>query len=249
MEELELLLDLHKGNVRQGPGSRESTRMAYMLAGLGNQNNPKIADIGCGTGVSSLQLAAELDCQITAVDFLKSFLDRLKSNAETAGVSNKIETIEASMDELPFSENQFDVIWSEGAIYNIGFEKGIREWKRFLKPGGFLCISEITWLTDTRPDEIEKYWGSEYPEINTASAKIKQLEENGYILKGYFPLSKECWLENYYIPLENGYDAFLKRHKDNETAAEIIAAEKKEVALYKKYSDYYSYGFYIAQKA
>ena len=37
------------------------------------------------------------------------------------------------MDALPFQEEELDLIWSEGAIYNIGFERGMNEWNKFLK--------------------------------------------------------------------------------------------------------------------
>jgi len=86
------------------------------------------------------------------------------------------------MDNLPFVNEEYDVIWSESAIYNIGFEKGITNWHRYLKVGGLLVVSEITWITDSRPPELQKYWASEYPEIDVASLKIAVLERNGLFL-------------------------------------------------------------------
>ncbi|GAM56739.1 probable transcription regulator [Vibrio ishigakensis] len=48
------------------------------------------------------------------------------------------------MGDLPFEEDSFDVLWSEGAVYNIGFETGIRDWRKYLKSGGTLVVSELT---------------------------------------------------------------------------------------------------------
>ena len=244
----DLLIDLHKGNKRQGPGGDEQTIQALQLAGLPGSSEPlKIADIGCGTGASTLTLAEHLNADITAVDLFQDFLDILNADAKKHGVADKIITLAGSMEELPFDEGSLDVIWAEGAIYNMGFAKGVECFKCFLKPGGILAASEITWLTKERPAEIQQHWDAEYPEIATASDKIGILEDQGFILKGYFPLPEFCWLDNYYTPLENAYDAFLDRHNSDDARA-IIESEKLEVSLYKKYQSYFNYGFYIAQK-
>ena len=111
-----------------------------------------------------------------------------------------------------------------------------------------MCVSEITWITNSRPKEIEEFWNEEYPEIDTASNKIKKLEENGYSPAGYFILSQNSWIDNYYKPMEKRLSAFLVKHNSSEMAKNIVELQKEEIALYKKYKDYYSYGFYIAKK-
>ena len=245
----DLLTDLHRGNKRQGPGGDEQTKKALHLAGLIDSFKPlKIADIGCGTGASTLVLAENLNATITAVDLFQDFLNALSEDADKLSVANKIKTLAVSMEDLPFEESSLDVIWAEGAIYNMGFAKGVEYFKHFLKPGGILAVSEITWLTNERPSEIQQYWDAEYPEIATASDKIKVLEDHGFILKGYFPLPESSWIGNYYTPLENTFDGFIAKY-DSEDARTIVEAEKAEIALYRKHQNYYSYGFYIAQKA
>lgn len=208
----------------------------------------KIADIGCGTGASTMQLARSLNAEITAIDFLPEFIEVLKCNAKNEGLSKKINPLVCSMENLPFDDEEYDVIWSEGAIYNIGFEKGIGDWKRFLKPGGLLVVSEITWITDDRPSEIQKHWETEYSEIDTASSKINILEKNGYSPVAYFFLPEHCWLENYYRPIQNSFAKFIDRNANNESAQAIVEAEKKEISIYENFKKYYSYGIYIARK-
>lgn len=248
MDELSLLIDLHKDAERQGPGCDVETKRALNLCRVNPSEPLKIADIGCGTGASALILARDLNANITAVDFLDEFLDILENRAQKAGLANNITTLHCSMDDLPFEDEEFDILWSEGAIYNIGFEKGIREWKRYLKPGGYLVASEITWLTGTRPAEIQKHWDAEYPEIDVASSKISVLEQNGYTPAGYFVLPEHCWMDNYYNPMQKSFNAFLERNGNSDDAKAVVEAEIREIELYEKYRDYVSYGVYIAQK-
>ena len=248
MDDLQRLVDLHLPAVRQGPGGEPQTKRALELAGIDRSQPLKIADIGCGTGAASILLARELNAQITALDFLPQFLDELESRANNQGVGDCITTLNGSMDTLSFSPEHFDVIWSEGAIYNMGFEAGVSSWKRFLKPGGKLVVSEMTWLTAARPSELQSYWEREYPEIDVASAKFSILEQHGFSPEGYFVLPPHCWLENYYRPMQRRFDRFLEQHDQSEQAKAIVATERCEMALYEKYSDYYSYGVYVAKK-
>ena len=248
MNELQLLIDLHRSQQRQGPGSVTATKLALELTGLNPAIPLKIADIGCGTGASSLLLAKQLNAHITAVDFLPEFLDVLKQRATLAGVSDRITPLACSMDSLPFDKDVYDVIWSEGAIYNIGFENGIQLWRPFLKKHGVLVVSEITWTTNDRPAELQTYWDAQYPEINTASSKLQILENNGYSPIGYFVLAEDCWLENYYDPLVNSFPDFVARHPQDNEALSLIEREKEEIQFYRKYKSCYSYGVYIAKK-
>ena len=248
MTEMELLIDLHRQQARQGPGSDAQTRLMMSLAGLENTAGLQIADIGCGTGASSVLLATELGAEVTAVDFLPEFLAELTTRAAQAGVANHIQTMACDMTELPFADSAFDVLWAEGAIYNIGFEKGVQQWRRFLKPDGVLVAPEITWTTAARPDDIEAYWQANYPESDTASVKIKQLEAAGYRPLAYTVLPTGCWLENYYRPLEDSFQGFIQRHGNSSQAKALVDAEREEIAMYTANQAYYSYGVYIAQR-
>ncbi len=248
MTELELLVDFYKNTDRQGPGSSSETIKALDLTGIDKKDDLKIADIGCGSGAQTIVLAQNTSGQITGVDLFPEFLDKLENDARELGLQDRITTLKKSMEDLLFDKEEFDIIWAEGAIYNIGFEAGIKKWKDYLKSGGYLCVSEITWITDSRPKEVEEYWNKEYPEIDTASNKMKQLEENGYSPVGYFYLTQDSWTKNYYTQLEKIFPVFLEKHNNSEMAKNIVEQQRGEIALYKKYKDYYSYGFYIAKK-
>jgi len=244
-----LMVDLHRDGARQGPGSDEETRRALDLTRFDRDADLQVADIGCGTGASTLVLARSLpNGQITAVDLASELLDVLDERAREAGCSEQIETLEASMESLSFAAESLDLIWAEGAIYNMGFSTGLEAWKPFLRTGGVIAVSEITWLHPDPPKEIRRHWEAEYPEIATATEKITILERAGYDLRGYFVLPPSDWIDNYYKPLEKRIPAFLDRHDGRPGAEEVVERERHEADLYKRYQDWFSYGFYIAGK-
>ena len=244
-----LMVDLHREGARQGPGSDADTLRALELSRINPTMEIDVADIGCGKGASTLALARELhNAKITAVDLFPEFLQLLSSRADESGIAHRINIQQGSMESLPFADDSLDLIWSEGAIYNMGFVEGIAAWKRFLRREGVLAVSEITWLRPDPPEPIKKHWESEYPEIATASEKISILERAGYDLLGYFVLPSSSWIENYYEPTEARIGAFLERHADMPEASELIELERQEVVLYNRYREYFSYGFYVAKK-
>lgn len=244
-----LLVDLHKDGRRQGPGSAEDTLRALDLARLDPTAKVQVADIGCGTGASTLVLAEALPhAKILAVDLFPEFLAVLQQNAESAGSAARIETRAESMDALPFARDTFDLLWSEGAIYHMGFQKGLATWRPFLRPGGVIAVSEITWLRPDPPNEIVTYWNAEYPEMGTAAEKLAIVEQAGFDPIGYFCLTPAAWIENYYEPTERRIPAFLARHAGRPEARQVADMERREYSLYKRYHDWFSYGFYIARK-
>ena len=257
------MCDLHANNKLQAPGGAEQTKLALQFALAGsddkvNDNAKKdkiklsIADFGCGTGASALVLASELgpDVRIAALDLLPEFLEKLRERAKENNTLAQIDIVEGSFESLPFADASFDVIWSEGAIYNIGFERGLREWRRFLRPNGILAVSEITWLTPSRPTELTEYWMKSYSEIDTAANKIAILARAGYSLIGFFVLPKHCW-DEYYAQVQSGCEQFLQKHAGSalEAAArDIVREHEEEHALFEKYHSYYSYAFYVMKK-
>ncbi len=245
---LQLLVDLHVNNKRQGPGSDETVRKILSILNIDKNSELEMADIGCGTGGSSIEILKNTNFKITAVDFLPEFLKKLNVVAREQGFDKRIKTLESDMGNLPFQDEQFDLIWSEGAIYNIGFKRGVTEWKKFLKKNGYMVLTEITWLKNDIPEEIKNHWNTEYPEIDFAENKKKILQDNGFELTDYFVLPENCWIDEYYIPLENGFDDFLERNNNSEEARVVVEENKKEIELYKKYKDCFSYGVYIAKK-
>lgn len=245
--DINLICEYFSNVERQGPGSPEVTLKA--LSFIDNlTNKSRIADIGCGTGGQTMVLAQHAPGHITGIDLFPKFIDMFNTNAEKLHLQDNVKGIVGSMDNLPFRQGSLDLIWSEGAIYNIGFERGLNEWRKFLKTGSYIVVSEASWFTGERPAEIEEFWMGAYPEIDTIPNKVAQLQKAGYIPVATFILPENCWTDHFYVPQVATQEFFLKKYAGNKTAEELIAYQRYEAQLYHKYKEYYGYVFYIGKK-
>lgn len=242
-----LICDYYSKLDRQGPGSPEVT-----LKALGFVDNlteeSRIADIGCGTGGQTRVLAQHAPGLITGIDLFPAFIDLFNRRAAEQDMQDKMKGIVGSMDNLPFEEEELDLMWSEGAIYNIGFERGLKEWRKFLKKGGFLAVSEVSWFTAHRPAEISEFWQDAYPEIDTIPAKVNQMHQAGYVPVASFILPEYCWTEHFYEPQIAAQEIFLSENAGNKAAEDFIANQRHETQLYFRYKEFYGYVFYIGKK-
>lgn len=242
-----LICEYFSGIERQGPGSPEVTIKALSFVD-GLTDESRIADIGCGTGGQTMVLAQHTPGRITGIDLFPEFISLFNQNASRLNLQERVQGIVGSMDNLTFQDEELDLIWCEGAIYNVGFERGIKEWRKFLKTGGHLAVTEASWFTNERPDEIDRFWMDAYPEIDTIPNKIAILQNAGYVPVATFILPENCWTEHFYVPQIAAQEVFLKKYAGNLTAEELVANQRHEAQLYAKYKAYYGYVFYIGRK-
>ena len=245
--DLELIVEYYATLERQGPGSPDLTRKA--LSFVDNlHDDARIADIGCGSGGQTMVLAQHAPGTVTGVDLFPAFIELFNRNAVNLNRQDRVQGIVESMDNLSFREEELDLIWSEGAIYNIGYERGLQEWRAYLKPGGYVAVSEASWFTDERPAEIEDFWMDAYPGIDTIPNKVAQMQRAGYVPVTSFVVPDSCWLQDFYLPQVRAQEIFLETHAGNRAAEDFIANQRHEIELYHKYRQYYGYAFYIGQK-
>lgn len=232
---------------RLGPGSKESTLKALKRLPTLSQD-ARTLDIGCGCGVQTMILAEHLTGEIVAVDNHQPLLDKLQKKIDQQELNDRVKPQLASMLELPFADQSFDLIWSEGAIYIMGFEKGLKSWQRLLKPGGLMAVTEVSWFTEEPPDEIADYWKTNYPGMRGVEENRKLIESCGYRLIDDFPLPSTDWTEEYYRPHEAPLKTMRQRYPDQPEALAVCDEIECEIEMYRRYGDSFGYQFYLMEK-
>ncbi len=244
--EMDFFFELFGDLPKQGPGSRESSLRA--LHAIPNYKDAKyILDAGCGTGRHTILLAEETSAAITALDHFDQQIEALKKNIGKSDFSDRIEVVQGSMDDLSFSKNKYDLIWSESSIYNVGFEKGLRCWRDYLEDGGCVAVSEAVWFTENPSEEIKAFWDKMYPDVHMVEKVIERIGGCGYRLLDYFLMPKSDWWDGFYDILEARVATYSEKEL-RPGVKEILQGVKEEIELFKKYNDEYGYAFFIGQK-
>jgi SAM-dependent methyltransferase len=248
LEGMKYFYELFESLPRGGPGTNEYTRRAFNAIPK-KLENPFILDIGCGSGVQTIELAKISNGQIIALDNHQPFLAKLMNTARAEGLAEKIITQNISMFDMDFKENTFDIVWSEGALYFMGFQNGLRRCHQLLKEYGYLAVTEAVYITPNPPAPVTQFFEKEYPYIKDVKRNIALIKNEGYRLLSNFTLPESAWLDSYYRPMEKELSRLTKKYRKNNIALGIFNECRDEIAFYKKYSKYYGYEFFVMQKA
>jgi serine/threonine-protein kinase HipA len=230
---------------REGPGSDDCTREALRRLRPLLPPSPRVLDLGCGPGRQTLVLARELDTSITAVDLHAPFLARLEADAAARGLSHLVHTRCADFGTLEDAPGSVDLLWSEGAIYLLGWAEGLRRWHPLLRPGGLLAATEATWLTDSPPTEAAAFWREAYPSMGTLASNSAVAREAGFDVLDTFVLPESAWWDEYYRPLQARIASLRERAREDAGLASTIAETEREISLYARWGASYGYVFYL----
>lgn len=218
------LYEIQKDHLREN--LTKYTRKAFQM--LPEFDSPCILDVGCGTGVPTMELARLSDGQIIGLDINQTFLDELKRKIKDAGLSNRVRTMKCSMLKMDFPDESFDIIWAEGSISRIGFERGLKEWRRFLKPNGFLAVHD---------------------EIDDLTKKLEKIPSCGYELLGNFIVSSDVWWLEYYGSWEKLIQELRTKYIDDPKTLDVLDKEQREIDMFKINPKMYDSVFLMMQKA
>jgi len=243
---MDFFFEIHKDLPREGMGDSESTRRAFRkLSALPEE--PVILDVGCGPGAQTLDLAELSDGVIYAVDTHQPFVDRLQEKVTEMELNKRIHVLNQSMKELKFPPASFDLIWSEGAIYIMGFEAGLRAWKPLLKPGGYIAVTELTWLKPDPPAEVKEFWNEGFPAMKSLEENLEIIHACDYYLIDYFVLPNSSWTDNYYQPMQGRINMLREQYHSDPDRLQQLDFEQEEIDIFNKYHEWYGYFFYIMQ--
>jgi ubiquinone/menaquinone biosynthesis C-methylase UbiE len=216
--------DLQKDRLREG--LNKYTRKAFQM--LPELDNPAILDIGCGTGVPTMELARLSNGQVIGLDISQSLIDELTRKIEDAGLSDRVKTVKCSLFEIDFPDESFNIIWAEGSISVIGFEQGLKLWRRLLKPKGFLVVHDG---------------------IDNMTKKLKQIPSCGYELLEHFIVTEDTWWREYYSPLEKRIQELRIKYSNDPEALDVLDKEQQEVDMFKRNPKMFGSVFFVMQKS
>ena len=190
-------------------------------------DKPRILDIGCGSGVPTMELAKLSDGEIIGIDINQDSLDRLNKKIEEEGLSNRVKAIKCSLLDIKFPDNSFDIIWAEGSITTLGVEISLKSWNRLLKPDGFLVIH----------DEIKHFF-----------EQRNKVDKCGYKFIEHFSLPEKTWWDDYYKPLEIRLNELFKKYENDQAALKVLNIHQNEVDIVKASPESFQSVFCIMQK-
>ncbi len=245
----EIFLQVHSGLPREAPGDFASTRRALELAASrrsGGAPVRRVLDVACGPGMQTLHLAGLMpQARILAVDLHMPYLRELGLRCARAGAGGRVTPVCADMRRLPVAPESVDLVWCEGGAYLMGVAEALAAWRCLLRPGGAVAFTDAVWLRPDPPEAVRAFW-TEYSAMADREGVRRRVRDAGLDLIGDFVLPPSAWWDEYYGPLEQRLTAFRERYADDPGALAVLAAEQREIDLYRRYGDYYGYAFFVA---
>ncbi|MBD3198163.1 MAG: methyltransferase domain-containing protein [Candidatus Lokiarchaeota archaeon] len=188
--------------------------------------NPNILDVGCGSGVPTIELAKLSSGHITGIEINREELHKLEKKIKDSDIGNQVKTIYGSLLEYEFPQNYFDIIWAEGVFHIIGFAKSFKKCYEILKKGGFLVLNtQITKMQEVQ-DKINTY---------------------GYEFFNKYELPNEVWWNEFYKPLEEEINNLIDKNKSLRKNDQIRRYQE-EIKMVKSDPQRFNSAFYIFKK-
>ena len=242
----DIFFQVHSDLPREGPGSREATEQAFSFIEL--PDFPHILDIGCGPGAQTIDLAALAPtARIEAVDLWPASVKEARRRAADSGYTDRVTISQGDMKALSYTPESFDLVWCEGAAYIMGVAVALSEWRKFIKPGGYLAFTENVWLQHDVPEKVHHWWMSRYPDMSPPEACRTLAERAGYTVLGEFVLPETAWWPEYYLPMKARIEFLRTRYQGDAKALSVLDECMEEIDIYRAFSDYYSYAFFHSE--
>jgi SAM-dependent methyltransferase len=240
-----LFFDLFLPLPRQGPGDLPSMRRALALCG-GLPPAPRVLDLGCGAGAQTVDLARETGGTVLAVDALPELVRRVRERAAAAALSDRIEAREQDMATLEDAEG-FDLVWSEGALYNLGLPAALELCARLVKPGGHLAFTEAVYRTDAPHADVRAAF-ADYAGMGTVEDALRHIAVAPWDVRGHFLLPDAAWWTHFYGPMEERLAALRAEHAGDAEAQAVLDGLAAEPAMYRAHGHQYGYAFFVLRR-
>lgn len=243
----EIFFEVYESLPRQGPGNRVCAEKALRLC-VGLPREPMIVDLGCGVGGQTLHLAYLTTGSIVAIDSHAPSVERLKATLAVRGLSKRVHAQVGDMTHLKLPSESCDLIWSEGALYNIGIGNALRICHGLLRPGGYLAFTDAVWRKEDTPPEVKRSFDLDYPTMGTADNVITAIQLGGFEFLGRFTLPDEAWWDDFYLPMEQRIRELRWKYDNDAAALAALDQLAREPEMHRSYSDYYAYEFFVVRR-
>lgn len=243
----DIFFEVYEHLPRQGPGHRDCAAKALRLC-TGLNQAPNILDLGCGVGAQTLHLAELTPGSILAIDSHAPSIERLKATLAARGLAHRIQAQVGDMRHLELPPDSFDLIWSEGALYNIGLGNALRVCYELLRPGGYLAFTDAVWRKENPPPEVKASFDLDYPTMGTVTGVVSAIQQGGFECVGHFTLPDEAWWVDFYSPMEQRITELRGRYDKDAEALAILDQLAQEPEMHRRYSACYAYEFFVARR-
>ena len=242
-----IFFEVYENLPRQGPGNRTCAARALALCRELPQS-PAIIDLGCGVGGQTLLLAELAAGSIVAIDSHAPSIERLKAALVDRGLSQRVSALLADMAHPQQPLGTFDLVWSEGALYNIGLRNALRVCHGLLRPGGYLAFTDAVWRKENPPPEVKVGFDMDYPTMGWLHDDVAAIRDCGFELVGHFTLPDEAWWDDFYTPMETRIDELRRKYANDLEALAILDQLAEEPEMHRRHSDFYAYQFFVARR-
>lgn len=243
----EIFFDVFESLPRQGPGNRSCAARALGLC-RDLTVSPAILDLGCGVGGQTLHLAALTPGSIVAIDSHAPSIERLREAIAARGLSQRVTAVVGDMAHPGQPLGSFDLVWSEGALYNIGLRNALRVCSGLLRPGGYIAFTDAIWRKENPPPAVKASFDLDYPAMGWLDDDLAAIHDCGFELVGHFTLPDEAWWDDFYTPMENRIEELRSKYANDAESLAILGQLAEEPNMHRCHSDFYAYEFFVARR-